>query len=133
MPKANTRRRTTIALVVDTLAGTGSYQEDIWRAIAETFRRTGVGLLIHVYSIGYMKGDPGYAKFFAFLNLFVFAMLMLVLSSSLLGLFVGWLFLFGFQPWLLYVAAGGSILASLEELEACAWAAAWRRRPWMSA
>jgi NADH-quinone oxidoreductase subunit L len=50
----------------------------------------GVGLLIHVYSIGYMRGDPGYAKFFAFLNLFVFAMLMLVLSSSLLGLFVGW-------------------------------------------
>ncbi len=37
-----------------------------------------------------MKGDPGFAKFFAFLNLFVFAMLMLVLSSSLLGLFVGW-------------------------------------------
>ena len=51
---------------------------------------TGVGLLIHVYSTGYMQGDPGYAKFFAFLNLFVFAMLMLVLSSSLLGLFVGW-------------------------------------------
>jgi len=51
---------------------------------------TGVGLLIHVYSTGYMKGDPGYAKFFAYLNLFVFAMLMLVLSSSLLGLFVGW-------------------------------------------
>jgi NADH-quinone oxidoreductase subunit L len=37
-----------------------------------------------------MKGDPGYAKFFAYLNLFVFAMLVLVLSSSLLGLFVGW-------------------------------------------
>ncbi|MEW6073987.1 MAG: NADH-quinone oxidoreductase subunit L [Planctomycetota bacterium] len=51
---------------------------------------TGVSFLIHVYSLGYMKGDPGFAKFFAFLNLFVFAMLMLVLSSSLLGLFVGW-------------------------------------------
>ena len=51
---------------------------------------TGVGFLIHVYSTGYMKSDPGYAKFFAYLNLFVFAMLMLVLSSSLLGLFVGW-------------------------------------------
>ncbi|HUR28433.1 MAG TPA: NADH-quinone oxidoreductase subunit L [Planctomycetota bacterium] len=51
---------------------------------------TGVGFLIHVYSVGYMKGDPGYAKFFAYLNLFVFAMLMLVLSSSLLGLFIGW-------------------------------------------
>ncbi len=51
---------------------------------------TGVGLLIHVYSLGYMKEDPGCAKFFAYLNLFVFAMLILVLSSSLLGLFVGW-------------------------------------------
>ena len=51
---------------------------------------TGVGFLIHVYSAGYMKGDPGFAKFFAYLNLFVFAMLMLVLSSNLLGLFVGW-------------------------------------------
>ena len=51
---------------------------------------TGVGLLIHVYSTGYMKGDPGYAKFFAYLNLFVAAMLLLVLSSSLIGLFVGW-------------------------------------------
>jgi NADH-quinone oxidoreductase subunit L len=51
---------------------------------------TGVGFLIHVYSLGYMKGDPGYAKFFAYLNLFVFMMLLLVLSSSLLGLFVGW-------------------------------------------
>ena len=51
---------------------------------------TGVGLLIHVYSAGYMKGDPGYAKFFAFLNLFAFAMLLLVTSSSVLGLFVGW-------------------------------------------
>ncbi len=51
---------------------------------------TGVGLLIHIYSVGYMQGDAGYAKFFAYLNLFVTAMLMLVLSSSLLGLFVGW-------------------------------------------
>ncbi len=51
---------------------------------------TGVGLLIHIYSLGYMKGDPGFAKFFAYLNLFVFAMLMLVLSSNLMGLFVGW-------------------------------------------
>ena len=50
---------------------------------------TGVGLLIHVYSIGYMAEDPGRAKFFAYLNLFVFAMLILVLASNLLGLFVG--------------------------------------------
>ena len=51
---------------------------------------TGVGLLIHIYSTGYMKGDPGYAKYFAYLNLFVAAMMMLVLSSNLLGLFIGW-------------------------------------------
>ena len=51
---------------------------------------TGVGFLIHVYAGGYMKGDPGYAKFFAYLNLFVAMMLMLVMSSSLLGLFIGW-------------------------------------------
>ena len=51
---------------------------------------TGVGLLIHVYATGYMKGDRGYAKFFAYLNLFVAAMLVLVLSSNLVGTFVGW-------------------------------------------
>lgn len=51
---------------------------------------TGVGFLIHVYAGGYMKGDPGFSKFFCYLNLFVAAMLMLVLSSSLLGLFIGW-------------------------------------------
>ena len=51
---------------------------------------SGVGLLIHVYSTGYMKSDPGYAKYFAYLNLFVAAMFVLVLSSNLIGLFVGW-------------------------------------------
>ena len=51
---------------------------------------TGVGSLIHVYSIGYMKGDAGYARYFAYLNLFLFFMLLLVLGRSLLVLFVGW-------------------------------------------
>ncbi len=51
---------------------------------------TGVGFLIHVYSAGYMAADPGYARYFAALNLFVAAMLILVLGSSLLVLFVGW-------------------------------------------
>ncbi|MDE0897079.1 MAG: NADH-quinone oxidoreductase subunit L, partial [Planctomycetota bacterium] len=51
---------------------------------------TGVGALIHIYSAGYIKGDPGFAKFFAYLNLFVAMMLILVLSSNLVGLFVGW-------------------------------------------
>jgi NADH-quinone oxidoreductase subunit L len=51
---------------------------------------TGVGSLIHLFSIGYMGGDPGYARYFAYLNLFVVFMLVLVLGSSLPVLFVGW-------------------------------------------
>src|SRR2546427_3551264 len=51
---------------------------------------TGVGFLLHVYSIGYMHGDPGYARFFAYLNLFVFSMTMLVLASDFLLLYVFW-------------------------------------------
>lgn len=51
---------------------------------------TGVGSLIHLYSIGYMHGDPGFAKFFAFLNLFIFAMLNLILADNFLLIFLGW-------------------------------------------
>ncbi|HZB01066.1 MAG TPA: NADH-quinone oxidoreductase subunit L [Actinomycetota bacterium] len=51
---------------------------------------TGVGTLIHVYSIGYMQGDPRYGRFFAYLNLFVFFMLLLVLADSYALLYVGW-------------------------------------------
>jgi NADH-quinone oxidoreductase subunit L len=51
---------------------------------------TGVGALIHVYSIGYMEGDPRYSRFFAYMNLFCAAMLILVLADNLLFLFVGW-------------------------------------------
>ena len=51
---------------------------------------TGVGSLIHLYSVGYMASDPGYHRYFAYLNLFMFAMLTLVLGSSLPILFVGW-------------------------------------------
>ena len=51
---------------------------------------TGVGSLIHVYSTGYMKEDKSYARYFAYLNLFLFFMLLLVLGRSLLVLFVGW-------------------------------------------
>ncbi len=51
---------------------------------------TGVGSLIHVYSIGYMAHDPRRRRFFGYLNLFVAAMLLLVLSENYLGLFVGW-------------------------------------------
>jgi len=51
---------------------------------------TFVGLLIHVYSLGYMAHDPGYARYMAYLNLFMFAMLTLVLGANYLVLFVGW-------------------------------------------
>lgn len=51
---------------------------------------TGVGTAIHVYSTGYMKDDPSYGRFFAYLNLFLFFMLLLVLGRSMLVLFVGW-------------------------------------------
>ncbi|MFQ5638497.1 MAG: NADH-quinone oxidoreductase subunit L [bacterium] len=51
---------------------------------------TGVGLLIHIYSIGYMAGDAGFARYFSYLNLFTFSMLILVLADNFLLLFVGW-------------------------------------------
>ncbi len=51
---------------------------------------TGVGFLIHVYSLGYMAHDPGFNRFFTYLNLFIFAMMMLVLGENLVMLFVGW-------------------------------------------
>jgi NADH-quinone oxidoreductase subunit L len=51
---------------------------------------TGVGALIHLYSIGYMHGDADFRRFFAYLNLFAFAMLMLVLGDNLLLTFLGW-------------------------------------------
>jgi NADH-quinone oxidoreductase subunit L len=51
---------------------------------------TGVSFLIHAYSIGYMEGDPRYSRFFGYLNLFVFSMLLLVLADNMLLLYVGW-------------------------------------------
>jgi NADH-quinone oxidoreductase subunit L len=51
---------------------------------------TGVGLLIHVYSLGYMHRDPGYSRYFAALNLFVAAMLVLVMADSFFLMFLGW-------------------------------------------
>jgi len=51
---------------------------------------TGVGFLIHVYSVGYMHDDDGYNRFFSYMNLFVFSMLVLVLGSNYLMMFIGW-------------------------------------------
>lgn len=73
----------------------GDFVSDIaWRAdqisILWMLFVTGIGSLIHLYSMGYMKEDDGYWKFFAYLNLFVFAMLNLVMGDNLLLLFLGW-------------------------------------------
>ncbi|MBZ5689572.1 MAG: NADH-quinone oxidoreductase subunit L [Acidobacteriia bacterium] len=51
---------------------------------------TGVGFLIHIYSVGYMSDDPGYYRFFSYLNLFMFFMLTLVLANNYLVMFIGW-------------------------------------------
>jgi NADH-quinone oxidoreductase subunit L len=51
---------------------------------------TGVGSLIHLFSVGYMKADPGYARYFAYLNLFVAFMLVLVLGANMPVMFIGW-------------------------------------------
>ncbi len=51
---------------------------------------TGVGFLIHIYSTGYMSNDPGFGRYFAYLNLFAFSMLTLVLADNYLLMFVGW-------------------------------------------
>ena len=51
---------------------------------------TGVGLLIHVYSVGYMEHDPGVARFFGYMNLFIFSMALLVLAANMIILIIGW-------------------------------------------
>ena len=51
---------------------------------------TGVGFLIHIYSVGYMGGEKGYARYFSFLNLFLFFMTVLVLAGNALVMFIGW-------------------------------------------
>ncbi len=51
---------------------------------------TGISFLIHLYAIGYMHGDPGFNRFFIYLNLFVFAMLILVTANNFLMMFIGW-------------------------------------------
>jgi NADH-quinone oxidoreductase subunit L len=73
----------------------GSFQVDVGYlldplSMAMVLFITGVASLIHLYSIGYMHGDPRYPKFFLYLNLFVFSMLVLVLGDNLLLTFVGW-------------------------------------------
>jgi len=51
---------------------------------------TTVSLMVHIYSLGYMKGDPGFARFFAFLSLFSFSMLGLVLATNIFQMYIFW-------------------------------------------
>ncbi len=81
---------------ISTFTGTPSslsvsvgYQVD-QLSILMTLIVTGVGFLIHVYSIGYMHGDAGFSRFFTYMNLFIFAMLNLVLADNFLLMFLGW-------------------------------------------
>ncbi len=84
-----------ISKTIYTWIRTGDFQVDISflidpLSLVMLLVVTGVGLLIHVYSIGYMHGDRSFARYFAYLNLFTFSMLLLVLADNFLLLFVGW-------------------------------------------
>mgnify|MGYP003693953243 CR=1 FL=1 len=72
-----------------TFAADMSLQVDALSAIM-LFVVCGVGFLVHVYSVGYMHGDPSYYRFFTYLNLFMTSMLILVLADNYLLMFVGW-------------------------------------------
>jgi proton-translocating NADH-quinone oxidoreductase, chain L len=88
-----TRRRQAVALFDFIPAGSLDVKMGLLidpLSIAFALLITGVGSLIHIYSIGYMAHDPNRRKFFAYLNLFVAAMLLLVLADNYVGLYVGW-------------------------------------------
>ncbi len=76
-------------IVVGTFQAAAAVQVDPLSAVM-LLVVTGVGFLIHLYSVGYMAGDPGYARYFAYLNLFLFSMVMLVLAGNFLLLYVFW-------------------------------------------
>jgi NADH-quinone oxidoreductase subunit L len=84
-----------VTQVVAPWIGSGSFQAD-WGLLLDPLSAvmilvvSGVGFLIHVYSIGYMREDPDYPRFFTYLNLFTFSMLMLVLANNYLLLYVFW-------------------------------------------
>jgi NADH-quinone oxidoreductase subunit L len=96
MEEAHREHVVTLFAWISTFTGTASslnvavaYQVD-QLSILMTLVVTGVGFLIHVYSIGYMHGDKGFWRFFAYLNLFIFAMLNLVLADNFVLMFLGW-------------------------------------------
>ena len=74
-------------------SGTFSVQYGFWLdqlSLVMLLVVTGVGFLIHIYSVGYMAEDAGYYRFFAYLNIFMFFMLMLILADNYVQMFVGW-------------------------------------------
>ena len=93
--------------VVDVLHG-NVYNEDLYTWIVSDGFRASVGFLVdpltavmlvvvttvsslvHIYSIGYMQGEEGYYRFFSYLNLFTFSMLMLIMANNLMQLYFGW-------------------------------------------
>jgi NADH-quinone oxidoreductase subunit L len=84
-----------VGLTLYTWMSSGSWQVDVGLlidplSILFVLLITGVGAIIHIYSLGYMAHDPNKRRFFAYLNLFIAAMLILVLADSYLVLFVGW-------------------------------------------
>ena len=81
--------------VLYTWAQTGNYQFDVALLVDRlsatmTFVVTFVSLMVHVYTVGYMADDPGYQRFFSYMSLFTFSMLILVLANNFLLMFFGW-------------------------------------------
>ncbi len=81
--------------IIYTWVRTGAYQFDVallldQLSIAVTFIVTFVSFMVHIYTIGYMADDPGYQRFFSYVSLFTFAMLILVLANNFLLMFFGW-------------------------------------------
>jgi len=95
-------------IVLSQVAGGARFNETLyeWAVVGKTVMEVGfmvdgltammmvvvtfVSLMVHVYTIGYMEGDPGYQRFFSYISLFTFSMLMLVMSNNFLQLFFGW-------------------------------------------
>ena len=95
-------------VVLSQVAGGARFNETLyeWAVVGKTVMEVGfmvdgltavmmvvvtfVSLMVHVYTIGYMEGDPGYQRFFSYISLFTFSMLMLVMSNNFLQLFFGW-------------------------------------------
>ena len=82
----------TVVHLFDWIPGLGGHAELLWDPLSATMTLvvTGVGALIHIYSVGYMHGDPRFSRFFTYLNLFIASMLILVLANNFALLFVGW-------------------------------------------